>query len=121
MVGMVDVSAEADLGIGPEEGGGPPLGMPWTLIVEGEDWSADLAHAAPLPRIGEVVEFITDEGERRRFRVRDVIHTVQRSADDRPPVRDEHWTPNSTVDGEDDGPPGQLRAGLPRVIVSAED
>ena len=32
---------------GPEEGGGPPLGLPWTLVVDDEDWSADLEHAAP--------------------------------------------------------------------------
>ena len=35
---------------------GTPIGMPWTLIVESEGWSADLEHAAPLPRTGERIE-----------------------------------------------------------------
>ena len=37
--------------LGPEEGGGPPLALPWTLIVEGEQpWSADLEHPQPSGR-----------------------------------------------------------------------
>ena len=105
---------------GTEPGGGPPALMPWTLVVEGEGWSADLEHGAPLPRIGERVDFITDDGRLRSFRVKDVVHTVQRTSSDRPRVRDERAGPNSTVDGADDEPPRELRAGLPQVIVGAE-
>lgn len=104
----------------PEEGGGPPPLMPWTLVVEGEDWSADLEHGAPLPRVGEVVEYIAEDGVRRTFRVIDVIHTVQSSANERPPVRDEEATPNATVDRPVPQTPRALRAGLPRVMVSAD-
>ncbi len=107
-----------------DEAGGPPIGSAWTLVVDGEDgWSADLEHAAPLPRIGERVEFIEDDGRRRYFRVTDVVHTLQRAAGLRPLVRDEQTGPNSVVtDGADDEPPGALRAGLPRVVgVPAEE
>jgi len=112
---------EATATLGPEQGGGPPDLMPWTLVVEGEDWSADLEHGAPLPRIGDRVDFIANDGELRSFRVTDVVHTVQGSASDRPRVRDEQAGPNSVVvDRPDDEPPRQLRAGLPRVIVAVE-
>lgn len=106
--------------LGPEEGGGPPPLMPWTLVVEGEDWSADLEHGAPLPRIGELVEYLAEDGSRRTLRVVDVIHTVQSSANERPPVRDEEASPNATVDRPVPRTPRELRAGLPRVIVSAD-
>lgn len=106
----------------PEEGGGPPIGMPWTLVVEAEDWSADLEHAAPLPRVGETVEFISEAGERRAFRVDRVVHTVQGAPGERPLVREESAGPNSTVSGDHAShAPDSLRAGLPRVyVVSAE-
>ncbi len=108
--------------LSPEEGGGPPIGLPWTLVVDGEDWSADLEHAAPLPRIGETVEYITEGGERRAYRVVNVVHTVQASASERPPVASEPSSPNSTVTGDHPAHvPGELRAGLPRVhVVAAE-
>jgi hypothetical protein len=107
----------------PEEGGGPPIGTAWTLEVEGEDgWSADLEHAAPLPRVGERVEFIGEDGRRRLYRVTEVIHTLQTSARERPPVRDEQSSPNAIVtDGSEQDPPRSLRAGLPRVVVVAAD
>ncbi|MDQ2674928.1 MAG: hypothetical protein M3Y40_09760 [Chloroflexota bacterium] len=108
-------------GPGPEEGGGPPIGMPWTLVVDGEDWSADLEHAAPLPRIGETVEYIAEDGTRRTFRVVTVVHTVQGSASERPPVGSEPSGPNSTVSGDHAAHvPFELRAGLPRVHVVAD-
>ena len=108
--------------LGPEEGGGPPLALPWTLIVEGEHgWSADLEHGALLPRTGELIEFIGEAGDRRAYRVRAVVHTVQPSASDRPPVRAEASGPNSTVSGPTvQGVPTALRAGLPRVHVVEE-
>jgi len=107
--------------LGPEEGGGPPRSlMPWTLVVEDEDWWADLEHGAPLPRVGELVEYIGEDGDKRLFRVVRVVHTVQGSSTDRPHVRDERALPNSTVDMPADGLPRALRAGLPRVIVTPE-
>ena len=114
---MTDDSNDAP---GPEQGGGPPALMPWTLVVEDEKWSADLEHGAPLPRVGDRVEFIDDGGQRRWFRVSDVVHTVQRSSSERPRVRDERAGPNSIVDSPVKAPPRELRAGLPRVYVSAE-
>lgn len=107
--------------MGPEQGGGPPALMPWTLVVEDEGWAADLEHGAWLPSVGDRVEFIAEDGRQRTYRVKEVIHTLQGSASERPPVSAEQHTPNSTVDGATDGPPRELRAGLPRVIVVAAD
>jgi hypothetical protein len=106
-----------------EEDGGPPLGTAWTLVVDGDEgWSADLEQAAPLPRIGERIEFIGEDGRRLHYRVTDVVHTLQPAATERPLVRDEQSGPNSIVtDGADDDPPRALRAGLPRVMVTAAD
>ena len=106
-----------------DEGGGPPFGTPWTLEVDGEaGWSADLEHASPLPRVGERIEFIAEGGRMQRFRVTAVVHTLQPSSSERPPVREEHSSPNAIVtDGADEGAPRALRAGLPRVVVAPED
>ena len=107
--------------LGPEQGGGPPAGMPWTLYVRDEDWAADLEHAAPLPRVGDRIEYIAEDGARRVFRVAEVVHTVQASAAHRPRVRDEQRGPNTLVnDGDPVGGPRELRAGLPRVVVTVE-
>lgn len=106
---------------GPEEGGGPPDALPWTLVVEEEGWSADLEHGAELPRIGELIESIADDGAHRRYRVREVIHTVQSSAAERPTVREETVGPNTTVAGAGDRVPRALRAGLPRVVARPEE
>ena len=106
--------------LGPEQGGGPPLLLPWTLVVADEDWSADLEHGAALPRVGDQIEFIADDGSQRKFRVIDIVHTVQSSATGRPLVRDETVEPNPTVEGGGDRQPQVLRAGLPRVVVRAE-
>lgn len=107
--------------LGPEQGGGPPGLMPWTLVVEDEGWTADLEHGAWLPAVGDRVDFIAEDGRQRVFRVREVIHTLQSSASERPAVNAGTHTPNSTVDGPSDGPPRELRAGLPRVVVIAAD
>jgi hypothetical protein len=107
--------------LGPEQGGGPPGLMPWTLVVEDEGWTADLEHGAWLPAVGDRVDFIAEDGRQRVFRVREVIHTLQSSASERPAVSAGTHTPNSTVDGPSEGPPRELRAGLPRVVVIAAD
>jgi hypothetical protein len=108
--------------LGPEQGGGPPLALPWTLVVEGEDgWSADLEHGAPLPCVDDLVEFIAANGRRSVFRVTRIVHTLQPSASGRPPVRDEETSPNATVnEAGDSSPVRELRAGLPRVFVRPE-
>jgi hypothetical protein len=113
---LADAASDGGSLIGPEQGGGPPVLMPWTLVVDGE-WEADLEHGAPLPRVGDRVEFIADGGDRRAYLVTAVVHTVQRSSSTRPTVREEREGPNSTLDGATDDPPPVLRAGLPRVIV----
>ena len=115
--------ASHERGLTLDQGGGPPIGSAWTLEVEGESgWSADLEHAAPLPRVGERIEFIGEDGRRQNFRVTEVIHTLQASASERPPVRAEKSGPNSIVtDAPDDEAPRALRAGLPRVVVIAAD
>ncbi len=113
--------AESSEPIGPEQGGGPPALMPWTLIVEGEDWAADLEHGAWLPCVGDRIDFIADDGGQRTFRVKEIVHTLQSSASERPAVRDERSSPNSTVEGAGDRVPRELRAGLPRVIVTPEE
>ena len=108
-----------------EEGGGPPLGTAWTLQIDGEDgWSADLEHAAPLPCVGDRIDFIGEDGRQRRYRVTEVIHTLQGSARERPQIRDERSSPNAIVTDQPDDlavPPRLLRAGLPRVVVAPTD
>ena len=108
--------------LGPEEGGGPPLALDNQRPRQGErGWSADLEHGALLPRTGELIEFIGEAGDRRAYRVRAVVHTLQPSASERPPVREEDSGPNSTVSGSTvDHVPAALRAGLPRVHVVEE-
>ena len=103
--------------------GGPPFGSAWTFVVEGDDgWSADLEHVAPLPRVGERVEFIAEDGTRGLYRVSQVVHTLQSSASERPRVREEQSLPNTLVsNGGDRGTPRELRAGLPRVIAVPDD
>ncbi len=120
---MTDAPAPVDEAIervGPEQGGGPAGLMPWTLVVEGENWEADLEHGAWLPCVGERVDFIGSDGLQHAYRVKEVIHTLQRSASERPPVREGRWSPNSTVDQMPDGFPREIRAGLPRVVVTPE-
>ena len=105
------------------QGGGPPNSLlPWTLVVESENWSADLEHGAPLPRVGERIEYINDDASRRVFRVEAVVHTVQKSASERPLVSGETASPNAIVIEEAHRlAPVALRAGLPRVYVTPEE
>jgi hypothetical protein len=114
-----DATPEAIEAIGPEQGGGPPFGSAWTLVVPDEDWEADLEHAAPVPRVGDRIAYIAEDGSRRRFVVAEVVHTVQPSASERPPVQAEADSPNATVSGADGTRvPTALRAGLPRIVVT---
>ena len=95
--------------------------MPWTVrFPDGEQPPlADLEHPAPLPRIGDSVEYIDEHGARHRYRVRDVVHTLQSSAASRPSVDEGTFTPVSLARGEGDreGSFGSLRAGLPTVVL----
>ncbi len=110
-----DTTGEA---VGPAQGGGPPDALPWTLVVEDEGWSADLEHGVQLPCKGDRIEYIAEHGERRVYVVDAVVHTLQRSASERPRVAAEGRGPNTLVnDQRDDERPGLLRAGLPRVVV----
>lgn len=98
--------------LGPEQGGGPPDKLPWTLEVDGE-WAADLEHGAALPRVGERLEYLAEDGELRVYRVKEIVHTLQTSASERPAVGEERGP-------RENRPPRALRAGLPRVIVVAD-
>lgn len=107
----------------PNPDGAPAL-LPWTALfrtAEGGYRAADLEHHAPLPRVGEAIEYIDETGGRRWFRVAEVVHTLQSAADTRPLVSEGGGPPNTTPRHE--GPPeepgatGYLRAGLPRVYL----
>ncbi len=102
-----------------------PVGLPYTVYFPGDDGmvrGADLEHPAPLPRVGEFVEYIDERGDCQRYVVREVIHTLQTSAAGRPLVdtvpyaatslaRDQHQTAETPGEG------GELRAGLPKVFL----
>lgn len=102
-----------------------PTGMPYTVhFPDGDGYiGADLEHPAPIPRVGDAVEYIDERGACRRYRVREVIHTLQSSATTRPHVEDGTASPQSvarTDDGEAAERPGEsglLRAGLPKVLL----
>ncbi len=110
------------------EGGAWPSGMPYTVLFpDGDGYiEADLEHAAPLPRVDDTVEYIDETGSCRRYRVREVIHTIQTSATHRPHVDDGSASPQSIarVTGEASEKPGQgglVRAGLPKVLLESID
>jgi hypothetical protein len=112
----------ADMGDGPW-----PSGMPYTVQFPDGDGSsaADLEHPAPLPRVGDLVEYIDEVGASHRYRVREVIHTLQTSATHRPHVADGAASPQAIArvgegeDAERPGEGGELRAGLPKVVLEA--
>jgi len=58
-----------------------PTGMPYTVYFprRGGFAAADIEYAAPLPRIGDTVEFIDATGEHHLYAVADVVHTLQNS------------------------------------------
>ena len=71
----------------PMEGAGTgtdwPVGMPYTLYFprRGGFAAADIEYAAPLPRVGDTIEYIDAQGISHRYRVTDVVHTFQNSPD----------------------------------------
>jgi len=109
----------------PDQGDGPwPNGMPYTVQFPGEGGgAADLEHPAPLPRVGDLVEYIDETGATHRYRVREVVHTLQTTAAHRPHVADGSASPQAIARvGEGDaaeqpGEGGELRAGLPKVYL----
>jgi hypothetical protein len=102
-----------------------PVGLPYTVYFPGDDGQlrgADLEHPAPVPRVGELIEYIDEQGECRRFVVREVIHTLQTSAAYRPLVDAETYAAASLARTKSQSPErpgdgGELRAGLPKVFV----
>jgi hypothetical protein len=114
----------------PEPRGEPwPNGLPYTVQFPEADgaFAADLEHPAPLPRVGDLVDYIDERGDPHRYRVREVVHTLQTSASHRPNVAAGTASPDSIARVGDDeqaerpGEGGQLRAGLPRVILEVAD
>lgn len=104
---------------------GFPAGLPYTVYFPDDDGTArgaDLEHPAPVPRVGEIVEYIDERGECRRYVVREVVHTLQTSAAGRPLVGAEQNTATSLAryqrePAEVPGDGGELRAGLPKVFL----
>jgi hypothetical protein len=58
-----------------------PTGMPYTVYFprRGGFATADIEYTAPLPRIGDTVEFIDATGAHHLYSVTDVVHTLQNS------------------------------------------
>lgn len=123
------VAPEAAQAPNPDQGDGPwPNGMPYTVQFPGDDGSAaDLEHPAPLPRVGDMVEYIDETGANHRYRVREVVHTLQTTSAHRPHVADGRASPQAiarVAEGdapEQPGEGGELRAGLPKVVLEAAD
>ncbi len=98
--------------------------MPYTVFFPvGEEYHpADLEHPAPLPRVGDTVEYIDERGRSSRYTVREVVHTLQLAADQRPVVGSDPQRPGAIavgVDGAELPGDGSLSAGLPKVILEA--
>ena len=105
---------------------GPGGGTPYTVYFPGEDGyrAADLGHAAPLPHAGDLVDYLDERGVTYRYRVREVVHTLQVAPGFRHvPRPDAGATPDEGT-GRADPAHGreipeatELRAGLPEVIL----
>ena len=98
--------------------------FPYTVYFPGDEamHPSDLEHRAPLPRVGDTVEYIDKKGTCRRYVVTAVVHTLQASATDRERVADRTSTPAVFGRGEEEpgeipGDGGALRAGLPKVFL----
>jgi hypothetical protein len=108
--------------------GGWPSGMPYTVAFpDGDGYiEADLEHHAPLPRVGDTIEYVDEAGDAHRYRVREVIHTIQSSASHRPAVDEGTATPNAFARLGDEraerpGEGGLVRTGLPKVVLEERD
>lgn len=104
-------------------GSEPPSMLPWTVLVPdgGGYRSADLEQPAPLPRVGDLLEYLDEAGDRHWYSVSAVVHTLQSSPNVRPHV-DEANPPNTAPHWRDapevPGSSGEVRAGLPRVYLA---
>lgn len=105
---------------------GPGGGTPYTVYFPVEDGyrAADLAHAAPLPHAGDLVDYLDERGVNHRYRVREVVHTLQVAPQFRAVPRSEAAGPSdegADPDREEVAPEipeaTALRAGLPEVIL----
>jgi len=105
---------------------GPGGGTPYTVYfpVENGYRAADLAHAAPLPHAGDLVDYLDERGVTHRYRVREVVHTLQVAPQFRPVPRSEPAAPadeGADPDRVEVAPEipeaTALRAGLPEVIL----
>jgi hypothetical protein len=105
---------------------GPGGGTPYTVYFPGADGyrAADLGHAAPLPHAGDLVDYLDERGVTHRYRVREVVHTLQVAPGFRHPARPDASA--TSDEGSSDAEPSQapdvpeapeLRAGLPEVIL----
>jgi hypothetical protein len=102
-----------------------PYGLPYTIYFPDGDGTsaADLEYPAHLPRVGDIVEYIDETGVDHRYRVREIVHTLQSSDSHRPAVAEAAASPQSVARLEDDAVPelpgssGQVRAGLPKVFL----
>jgi hypothetical protein len=126
-----DLAATDDPAESDPAGIGPGGGTPYTVYFPSEDGylAADLGHAAPLPHVGDFVEYIDEGRVTHRYRVREVVHTLQLAPAYRPKPRGagavtEEGEPEEGEPGEEasDGPHripegAELRAGLPEVIL----
>ena len=76
-------SADSDPAGGDPAGGDPAsgelAGMPYTLYFprRGGFAAADIEYAAPLPRVGDTVEYLDPRGASHWYVVSEVIHTLQ--------------------------------------------
>ncbi len=108
---------------------GPGGGTPYTVYFPTEDGyrAADLAHAAPLPHAGDLVDYLDEDGITHRYRVREVLHTLQVAPGYRPIPRAASASTDDAPEGAQDAPEGprvipegsELRAGLPEVVLEA--
>ncbi len=102
--------------------------FPYTVFFPGDEalYPADMEHRAPLPRVGDTVEYIDKRGVCNRYVVTAVVHTLQASAGERDPVSQKPSTPAIFARSENEpaevpGDGGAIRAGLPKVFLERAD
>jgi hypothetical protein len=82
-----------------------PVDMPYTLYFprRGGFAAADIEYSAPLPRVGDTIEYIDAQTITHRYRVTEVVHTFQDSPASKAP---------ETI--------RLLRSGLPAVYLARD-